>query len=164
MEKLTLRGWALNSVRIINALKGVVTENKGCVVETAPFTKHDPKIIAFENGGFTSEIVVTHLRQLDFEYNGNFYMVSLDRNPFFDGVYVKEAIRENTISAGAEGKTFSLESWFVGENPYEYLSEEEIKAFRIADNRVSEFATWDYDKLDLELEDLSEMNVDIADF
>lgn len=43
------------------------------------------------------------------------------------------------------------------------LSEEEIKLFRIADNRVSEFATWDYDKLDLELEDLAEMNVDLGD-
>ena len=44
------------------------------------------------------------------------------------------------------------------------LTEEEIKLFRIADNRVSEFATWDYEKLDLELEDLQEMNVDMSAF
>ena len=34
------------------------------------------------------------------------------------------------------------------------LSDEQIKAFRIADNKVSEFSTWDLDKLDLELQDL----------
>lgn len=34
------------------------------------------------------------------------------------------------------------------------LTEEQIKAFRIADNKVSEYSTWDLDKLDLELQDL----------
>lgn len=34
------------------------------------------------------------------------------------------------------------------------LTEEQIKAFRIADNKVSEFSSWDLDKLELELEDL----------
>lgn len=41
------------------------------------------------------------------------------------------------------------------------LTEEQIKAFRIADNKVSEFSTWDLDKLDLELEDI---NFDMSDF
>lgn len=41
------------------------------------------------------------------------------------------------------------------------LTKEQIKAFRIADNKVSEFSTWDLDKLDLELEDL---NIDMSDF
>lgn len=41
------------------------------------------------------------------------------------------------------------------------LSEEQIKAFRIADNKVSEYSTWDFDKLDLELEDI---NIDMSDF
>lgn len=41
------------------------------------------------------------------------------------------------------------------------LTEDQIKAFRIADNRVSEFATWDYDKLEIELE---EINLDMGDF
>lgn len=34
------------------------------------------------------------------------------------------------------------------------LTEEQIKAFRLADNKVSEIATWDFDKLELELSDL----------
>lgn len=41
------------------------------------------------------------------------------------------------------------------------LTKEQIKAFRIADNKVSEFSTWDLDKLDLELEDI---NIDMSNF
>lgn len=41
------------------------------------------------------------------------------------------------------------------------LTEEQIKAFRIADNKVSEFSNWDMDKLYLELE---EIEIDMSDF
>lgn len=41
------------------------------------------------------------------------------------------------------------------------LTEEQIKAFRLADNKVGELATWDLDKLNLELEDI---NIDMNDF
>ena len=41
------------------------------------------------------------------------------------------------------------------------LTEEQIKAFRIADNKVSEIAEWDLDKLNIELEDIS---IDMDDF
>lgn len=41
------------------------------------------------------------------------------------------------------------------------LTDDQIKAFRIADNKVSEFATWDYDKLDIELEDI---DIDMTSF
>ena len=34
------------------------------------------------------------------------------------------------------------------------LTEEQIKAFRLADNKVSEEASWNYDLLDLELDDI----------
>ena len=34
------------------------------------------------------------------------------------------------------------------------LTDEQIRAFRIADNKVGEIAAWDYDKLDIELEDI----------
>lgn len=37
-----------------------------------------------------------------------------------------------------------------------HLSEDEEKAFRIADNRVAEFSTWDDDKLDMELQEITE--------
>lgn len=53
------------------------------------------------------------------------------------------------------------------------LSEEQIKAFRLADNKVAERASWDWDKLSIELDDISlnmedfgfdDFNVDEEDF
>lgn len=41
------------------------------------------------------------------------------------------------------------------------LTDEQIKAFRIADNAVGEIATWDNEKLELELQ---ELNIDMSDF
>ena len=42
------------------------------------------------------------------------------------------------------------------------LTDEQIKAFRLADNKVSEIATWDLDLLDEELDDI--LNFDMSDF
>ena len=42
------------------------------------------------------------------------------------------------------------------------LSEEQIKAFRLADNKVSEFAEWDFNMLNDELFDIS--NLEMEDF
>lgn len=42
------------------------------------------------------------------------------------------------------------------------LTEEQIAAFRLADNRVSEFAEWNFDKLEEELEKITD--IDMADF
>ena len=41
------------------------------------------------------------------------------------------------------------------------LTDTQIKAFRIADNKVSEYASWDEELLKLELEQLEEMNFDL---
>lgn len=41
------------------------------------------------------------------------------------------------------------------------LTEDQIKAFRIADNKVSEYATWDFGKLEIELD---EIELDMSDF
>lgn len=40
------------------------------------------------------------------------------------------------------------------------LTEGQIKAFRLADNKVSEFSEWDLSLLDSEFKELSEMNLD----
>ena len=40
------------------------------------------------------------------------------------------------------------------------LTEEQIKAFRLADNKVSEFANWDFDLLNFELDDISNINME----
>ena len=41
------------------------------------------------------------------------------------------------------------------------LTDEQIKAFRLADNKVGELATWNFDKLNLELEGLE---INMSDF
>lgn len=40
------------------------------------------------------------------------------------------------------------------------LTEAQIKAFRLADNKVSEFSTWDFEKLEIELDGLADLNMD----
>lgn len=44
------------------------------------------------------------------------------------------------------------------------LDDEQIKAFRLADNKVSEFSDWDQDLLDSELDDLKDLDIDMSDF
>ena len=44
------------------------------------------------------------------------------------------------------------------------LSDAQIKAFRIADNKVSEYATWDEELLKIELEQLEDMNFSMSEF
>lgn len=44
------------------------------------------------------------------------------------------------------------------------LTPEQIKAFRLADNKVGEIATWDFELLGLELDDLAELEIDMDDF
>ena len=44
------------------------------------------------------------------------------------------------------------------------LSEAQIKAFRIADNKVAEYSKWDYDLLNIELEQLEELEFDMSNF
>lgn len=41
------------------------------------------------------------------------------------------------------------------------LTEEQINAFRLADNKVSEFATWDFELLDIELDNIA---IDMTNF
>ena len=42
------------------------------------------------------------------------------------------------------------------------LTEEQIRAFRLADNKTAEIAGWDFAKLDAELEDI--LNIDMSEF
>ena len=44
------------------------------------------------------------------------------------------------------------------------LTEEQIKAFRLADNKVGEIATWDFDLLNLELDDITGINMEDFSF
>ena len=42
------------------------------------------------------------------------------------------------------------------------LTDEQVKAFRLADNKTAELADWDYNILELELDDIEEL--DMSDF
>lgn len=44
------------------------------------------------------------------------------------------------------------------------LTDDQIKAFRLAENKVSEFSDWDFSKLEQEIAELSDMNIDLSDF
>ena len=44
------------------------------------------------------------------------------------------------------------------------LTPEQIKAFRLADNKTSELTCWDFERLDIELEELSALNFDMSQF
>lgn len=44
------------------------------------------------------------------------------------------------------------------------LSEEKVKAFRLADNKVGEIAEWDEGLLAMELDELTNLDIDMADF
>ena len=44
------------------------------------------------------------------------------------------------------------------------LSEAQVKAFRIADNKVAEYSKWDYDLLNVELEQLEDLDFSMGDF
>ena len=44
------------------------------------------------------------------------------------------------------------------------LTEDEIRAYRLADNKTAELAEWDFDKLDMELEQLAEIDFDMTAF
>lgn len=42
------------------------------------------------------------------------------------------------------------------------LTDEQVKAFRLADNKVSEFSQWDFDLLELEIDNI--FDIDMKDF
>lgn len=44
------------------------------------------------------------------------------------------------------------------------LTEEQVKAYRLADNKVGEIANWDFDMLKIELADLADIGFDMKPF
>lgn len=101
-----------------------------------------------------------------------------ENNPRFndDAVqYVANSIKEfgfkvpiiidknNTIVAGHTRYKASLELG-LKEVPCivaDDLTDEQIKAFRLADNKVSEFSSWNYDFLDEEIEGINDIDMSL---
>ena len=72
--------------------------------------------------------------------------------------------KDNVIVAG-HTRIESAKRLGITEIPCIYaddLTDEQIKAFRLADNKVAEIADWDIDLLDPELDDI--LNIDMTDF
>ena len=44
------------------------------------------------------------------------------------------------------------------------LTDEQVKAYRLADNKVAEFAEWDSDLLNIELGDMADLDIDMTQF
>lgn len=73
--------------------------------------------------------------------------------------------RNNTVVAG-HGRCLAAKKAGLKEIPCVYvddLSEKQIKAFRLADNKTAE-SEWDYGLLDAEINDLLESEIDMSDF
>ena len=73
--------------------------------------------------------------------------------------------RNNTVVAG-HGRCLAAKKAGLKEIPCVYiddLTEEQIKAFRLADNKTAE-SEWDYDLLDAEINDLLESEIDMSEF
>ena len=71
--------------------------------------------------------------------------------------------RENVIVAG-HTRVMAAQKLGMSEVPCivaDDLTPEQIKAFRLADNKTCELTGWDFEKLDLELE---ELNLDMSEF
>lgn len=74
--------------------------------------------------------------------------------------------RENVIVAG-HTRVLAAEQLGMKKVPCiiaDDLTPEQVKAFRLADNKVSEFSSWDFDKLDAELAELGDTDIDMSAF
>ena len=72
--------------------------------------------------------------------------------------------KDNTLIAG-HGRLSAAQLLGLSEVPVirlEHLTPEQVRAYRIADNRLAELAGWDEDILGQELEALRELDVDLA--
>lgn len=81
------------------------------------------------------------------------------------GFLVPIVIDENSVIIAGHTRKKAAELLGIKKAPCvmaEGLTEEQIKAFRLADNKTSEYATWDTDALREELKQLESIGVDLT--
>ena len=105
-------------------------------------------------------------------------IIPYDKNPRFNDEaveYVANSIKEfgfkvpvvldkNNVIVTGHTRIKACEKLGINEIPCIYaddLTEEQVKAFRLADNKVGEIAQWDFDLLNIELDDI---NLDMGEF
>lgn len=74
---------------------------------------------------------------------------------------------ENNVIVAGHTRLESAKRLDMEEVPVIYaddLTEEQVKAFRLADNKVSEKSLWDYTKLDEELDSILDIDMSMFDF
>lgn len=74
---------------------------------------------------------------------------------------------ENNVIVAGHTRLESAKRLDMKEVPVIYaddLTEEQIKAFRLADNKVAEKSMWDYTKLDEELDSILDIDMSMFDF
>lgn len=80
------------------------------------------------------------------------------------GFKVPIIVDENNVIVAGHTRKLAAQSIGMDEIPViiaDDLTEEQIKAFRLADNKVAEFSEWDFDLLSAELD---ELDMDMDDF
>lgn len=78
------------------------------------------------------------------------------------GFKVPVVLDKNNVIVTGHTRVKACEKLGIEEIPciYAYdLTEEQVKAFRLADNKVGEVAQWDFDLLDIELDDILDINM-----
>lgn len=81
------------------------------------------------------------------------------------GFNVPILIDKNDIIVAGHTRYKASQELELGEVPciyVEHLTPAQVRAFRLADNKVSEYAQWDWEKLTEELEEIK--TIDMADF
>src|SRR5699024_2440755 len=80
------------------------------------------------------------------------------------GFKVPIIVDENNVIVAGHTRKLAAQSIGMDEIPViiaDDLTEEQIKAFRLADNKVAEFSEWDFDLLS---DELDELDMDMDDF
>src|SRR5699024_4876459 len=80
------------------------------------------------------------------------------------GFKVPIIVDENNVIVAGHTRKLAAQSIVMDEIPViiaDDLTEEQIKAFRLADNKVAEFSEWDFDLLS---DELGKLDIDMDDF
>ncbi len=83
------------------------------------------------------------------------------------GFKVPILIDQNNIIIAGHTRKLAAEELGLTQIPcicVEDLSEQQVKAFRLADNKVAEFSSWDPDKLADELAEIMDIDMTVFDF
>ena len=83
------------------------------------------------------------------------------------GFLVPIVIDSNNVIAAGHTRLLAAQKLDMKEVPCvkaEDLNEEQIRAFRLADNKTGELATWDFEKLDLELQEIISFDMESFGF